>query len=621
MFADLHVHPHYFKYWDIRWLPTKDAFFDQMLPNDDLSAIKAILNNTALNESVRERFKHHRIGGKQAVVQKDDLKSAERASMGGDYSQSNPIEMRKAKTRLAVVSLTPVERGWFIGAKNGSLPHEVNWFRKHLMHYTTSWEKRYAEKILSVQYDYFHEMLREYFFYQIEMDYPAHPNTGTLPMDLEIDRAVELMEKSSELSKALIDNGRPVCVFSLESLYIFSQKSVTSYKGVELETVPIRQVLQRINLLKDPELFKYPFLYLTYSHHFSSGYAGHARSLPTIAGSTPGNQAELLFQGLLPNLCENAAILAKLLCIKELSALPFSDADQSKIYNLLYQNEVKPGERRILIDVKHLPPQGRKEFYDWFIRPFFHKPEKERIPVLASHVGYANKNSLNELIQNSDSENNNSINYRIIPGMNPSLINLNQDNPFKDTVPFLTWGINLSDEDIAVIIKSRGLIGICFDQRILGCAFSPVKAIVGDKGILSSTGTKEIAFGYIWSSILAMAWRGFEMCTNNQYDLGDGDISYIWKMFTLGTDFDGMIDPPFEFSTVGRAYPEFSTQLYRELNYLQQEYNSIYKIAEDQANLPGFGPVTGPDSILERICWLNLYEFIERQWKYTSGNY
>ena len=618
LFADLHVHPHYFKYWDLRWREGYDVFAGQLVPASDEAAIRHILHNAEIKSKRNStpNFKEFRLGGKQEVISKSKQGKEKRSAMGGDYSQSNPEQMQQANAMLAVISLSPVERGWFIGKQASHLPHNAGFFRRVLMSLTSSWEYRYAPHILAPEYDYFHEMVREYYFYHAE----AEPQLKT-----SAAHAADMVSSGSQLDK-LHQTEVPLCVFSLESLYILSQKPVrtdSQDQKIKLDTLPIQQVLQRIDLLKKPELFPYPFFYITYSHHFSSGYAGHAKSIPNLFGSPPSNQREMLYQGLSERINENIAIISKLLCIEDIHTIPLPEVYISSAMNLLYNHRVQPNERRILIDVKHLSPKGRQEYYDWFIRPQFNKPEYERIPVLATHMGYSGIEALSQFHADPEIENNNSLQYRMIPGMNPALIRDHGCSLLKGKVPFLTWGINTCDEDIAVILKSRGLIGICFDQRILGCEFKPHRTAIGDRIAWDVSYPEEVGFGYIWASILSMAYSAFTMCKEGKYDLDMRDTKYIWKMFTLGTDYDGLIDPPYGFSTV-KSYPAFANSLWLEASSLQNTMDDTYHISDVSYDISErTGKVSdtgsGADALMERICWLNLYEFVHRNWHKTTG--
>lgn len=618
LYADLHVHPHYFKYWNLRWLSDIDPFAQTKFSEIDTEAIQSVLKHPNGLPTYNQE-KVYRLGGNQDVLNNEAKSKRRRAAMGGDYRQSDPISMRESKTNLAVVSLSPVERAWFFGSKEATQHPKPSIWQKYMLLVGSSWELRYTRHFTSEDYNYFHEMLIEYAFYVNEFEKIPE---DTVPIPNERDRSIRLAEDKDSLKKCLESNAKPVCIFSLESLYILSQ----GFQGKKaLEDIPIERVLSRIHLLKDSDHFKYPFFYLTYSHHFTSGYAGHAKSLPALPTGEPANQKEMLGYGLFHKCAENLAIISKLLAIPVPEPGTVAPGFIHRAKELARQFPVNAKERRILIDVKHLAPRARKDFYEWFISPEFKKPELERIPVIASHVGYSGSDSLDEFDAVDRKENNNSIRLRIIPGLNPEYIRQRSRNMFPDSVPFLNWGINLCDEDIAVILKSRGLIGLSFDQRILGDKFNFIKTGFGENPNSDSGYSKEVAFGYIWANLLAMVYTAFEMCKSGKYGLGIEDESYIWKMFTIGTDYDGMIDPPLHYENVKTAYSNFSGTLEQAVLDLETGHNALYKISEIKAEISPYTNIpsdsfSGSQALIERICWFNLFEFVHKHWNSAAGH-
>lgn len=107
------------------------------------------------------------------------------------------------------------------------------------------------------------------------------------------------------------------------------------------------------------------------------------------------------------------------------------------------------GSRRILIDVRHMSPAARKTYYQHVIARYNENPSnhERKIPIIATHVGFSGIDSLDELIRHA-SEGKENDNFR--------------------TQGFLSWGYNLSDEDVIAIFNSHGLINIANDKRLLG---------------------------------------------------------------------------------------------------------------------------------------------------------
>ncbi len=151
----------------------------------------------------------------------------------------------------------------------------------------------------------------------------------------------------------------------------------------------------------------------------------------------------------------------------------------------------EPG-KRILVDVKHMCIKSRQSYYE------FRRNNYPDVPVIFSH-GSVYAASLKNGIYTSNAD--------IIPspdGMAPN---------------FYHHDVNLFDEDIMEITQSRGLIGIEFDQRINGVKGEHPDHIMPEMIWHNMRYIAEVAAGY----------------------LHDGQS--VWDVLSLGTDFDGIINP------------------------------------------------------------------------------
>ncbi len=146
--------------------------------------------------------------------------------------------------------------------------------------------------------------------------------------------------------------------------------------------------------------------------------------------------------------------------------------------------------------------RSRMQYYDEVIRSRLKSPLSDPIPVVASHVGYSGVDQLNDQLAN--------------------YLNGLEANDFSVVANFNHWHINLCNEDPEVIIKSRGIIGICFDQRIMG----QIRKGKRDSKDLLRTNLESMVDAVRLSS-----------------HLEDDEKPYIWECLSIGTDFDGYIDP------------------------------------------------------------------------------
>jgi hypothetical protein len=136
----------------------------------------------------------------------------------------------------------------------------------------------------------------------------------------------------------------------------------------------------------------------------------------------------------------------------------------------------KNNQTPILIDIKHMSIQGRRDFYayrkallnatDDFIPPIIN--EKPCWPILATHMGVTGYHSreLRNYIDEYGIEVGNELSVRV--KLNRKLAAMLPVGLGLSKVFFNTATIGLCDDDITEIALSDGLIGISLDARILG---------------------------------------------------------------------------------------------------------------------------------------------------------
>jgi microsomal dipeptidase-like Zn-dependent dipeptidase len=107
--------------------------------------------------------------------------------------------------------------------------------------------------------------------------------------------------------------------------------------------------------------------------------------------------------------------------------------------------------RRILVDVKHMSPQARLDYYAML--DVMHANPNERIPIIKSHTAVSGRRNIKRSIDHD---------YAVL-------------NDEKETTKYFYDGIiNLFDDEIVRIVHSDGLIGLMIDERrIMGRALPP----------------------------------------------------------------------------------------------------------------------------------------------------
>ncbi|MBL7726767.1 MAG: hypothetical protein JNM68_03730, partial [Dinghuibacter sp.] len=216
--------------------------------------------------------------------------------------------------------------------------------------------------------------------------------------------------------------------------------------------------------------WKHVPLFVTVMHHFWNGMGGHARSLNKMVGEML-NQNEGINQGL--------SLTGKLV-IREL----LKDTNGP----------------RVLVDIKHMSVNSRREFYQMLdTEPQF---KNKKIPILCSHTGMAaGIDTLNELAQvNDKAEEDNKQNY------------------------FHKAQINLCGEDIRRIAASGGLIGIQLDEkRVAGAGFVQERLRNKNMNELMNAAS-ELIMANVFMIVKAV-----------------NDIKG-WDLCAIGSDYDGLIN-------------------------------------------------------------------------------
>ena len=194
-------------------------------------------------------------------------------------------------------------------------------------------------------------------------------------------------------------------------------------------------------------------------------------------------------------------------------------------------------EYPIIIDVKHMSVETRKEFYK------IRRNNYNKVPVTASHAGCTgiSWDRVNDYIEE--------INSPIFNKKKCNLISYNKPQGILADTEFNPWSINLYDEDIAEILSSGGLIGLSLDQRILGCGniarekmskAETFEGITPDKPFFAKdpdegklTKDAELHFRHFCNTIFHITDVARRTLT--------GAVN-PWKQIVIGSDFDGLID-------------------------------------------------------------------------------
>jgi microsomal dipeptidase-like Zn-dependent dipeptidase len=332
---------------------------------------------------------HHKVEGKFA-------KTIEGASLQVlKESQANLYTLAEGNVRIFNVSLYPIERGFLhlrnipkilIGKDRINTMHEVltGFSAARITHL-----KKYA--------NYFDDLLAEY-------DY-VYNGQGKSPNG---KYEFVLVNNYKELLQAVKRDNTLIGILSIEGAHVLGTGSALDENLSQAQLLKL--LTQNIKTIKSWEV---PPFSINLSHHFWNHLCGHATSFKSPINAVV-NQNKGKGKGI-------------------------TEAGWHVIRELLSRENGK----RILIDVKHMSAEGRKEYYN-FISNYNSVNPGDMIPAIASHAGMNGYSTIDSSVKENDT------------GAK------NREHRFH------RWSINISNEEARIIHQSKGLIGLMMDRGILG---------------------------------------------------------------------------------------------------------------------------------------------------------
>lgn len=352
--------------------------------------------------------------------------------------------------------------------------------------------------------------------------------------------------------------------------YFFNSTFKKEYPELDIHEREVleQSMITNITEVKTENDGQFAPFFVTFCHHFNNLLAGHARSMSDkskgfLGINVPGmrhvfNQETGLNGG-------------------------FTDLGLQVLELLL---DRKSG-RRILIDTKHMSIATRKEFYR-IIRQK-REEENDHIPIIHSHGAVSG-------------------------WMQLSIAEEMEENAALDKGHFFSrWRINLTDEDIRQTFDSDGLIGIVLHEgRTPGEGFKSEakklkkkidKAVTGSKKqIQLQQQLKDMYLKLIWSNIFHIVKVVWEHRTKNG-----------WKMISLGSDYDGLVDPMDAFPEV-TTFSDLRSDLIEYLESGKEIYFSqngtAQPIATEEVRRLQFGQ--SAEAILDDILFGNTDRFLSK---------
>jgi microsomal dipeptidase-like Zn-dependent dipeptidase len=417
------------------------------------------------------------------------------------HSQMNLRDCEKGRVKILFSSLYSVERGWFKERRAiDPLISDIHFANSIAC--SSGFHEKIVDRIIktidnNLPIDYFAEIAGEYFYLNSDIAKSTNPDERFIIANCYND-LIDIEENTDSKTLALIVNiegGH--CLFRFDD---FDDLKNTAFRKVDhdhfLDFKKYRKIVfQNIDVLKglketeikvdgstEKIVFKHCPFYITVAHHFWNLLCGHSDSFG-IGGDLMLNQSR----------GKNRK---------------FTQLGREILNKLLERGE---GKRRILIDIKHMSVKARQEFYAIWQTDYY--GQSDNFPIISSHTAINGRNS-----------------YKYV------------NNDYEENSFFNTADINMFDEDIQMIHKSGGIMGIILNEaRLPG----------HDSKMIVKQNKKRIA------NLLKMHPQSPEikelrnenkqeylksLVANIFYTIHVLNKKSAWDILSIGSDFDGMID-------------------------------------------------------------------------------
>jgi microsomal dipeptidase-like Zn-dependent dipeptidase len=418
------------------------------------------------------------------------------------FSQADFSTLSYGGAHVVFASLYPMEKGFVLNKMGDNLPADLL--------------KNFVMGIGKKRIDHLQKMTD--YFTDLEMVYNYYRQLDGKVIQLDGQRSrYKIVNSFGEIENDLETGIDTVYVIlTIEGANVFNT-------GLHLMNIPVNEaeVLGNIDKVKkwEKRLF-----FITMTHHFYNDICGHAKSIGGISESVHNQQRGL--------------------------GTGFTDLGLKVLDKLLDDSEGK----RVLIDVKHMSVQSRKEYYKLLETNY----AGEKIPLIVSHGAVAGYRSADEKI----------------------IDNQNTYGMFQD------GDINFYDDELVKVARSEGIFGIQLDERRSASELELKKA---GKRI----SRRKMLFHrskFIWNQIQHIA------------ETLDRQGLYAWGIQSIGSDFDGLIDPINGYWS--------AEQMGLLDSYLEKHaYNFLSSPAAK--NLKSFNQISA-DEIIDRFMHDNAWEFLRR---------
>ena len=459
-------------------------------------------------------------------------KKRQRDSAYPEYFQTSMPALARGNVKLVVAALYPLEQSW-LDPKILGEGDVSDFIAKFIVSHLPI---RYINTVQSDSFNYFEYLQKEYAFLLKDHDKTHSVNGENWKYVLAKD-AMDIEQYESDENVIIV-------IPSIEGAH-----SLISSNADQIIHDPAVHQSTLSNIQKIKTTWDYVPLYVTMSHHFYNGMLGQARSIPDGAASF---------------------LLHQQVGLNE----PVNPRGEEVIDCLLGIGKYKGNGKRILIDTKHMSVSARLWYYNKIAKYNEGLAASNKIPIIASHMGYGTHDTTLDSITLPDTD----------------------KEKYEKSTFFNPWSINLSKEEIRVIVDSGGIIGLNLDQRILSGDERIEKSKNFSNHDIKNNTKKVVQFWtrQIGENIIEIAKAVVDS------ELSETEKTKVWNSICLGTDFDGMINPVDSF-IVADEYKNLMDAL---LAYFTD--NNDFKALTMGLSI---------ETILEKIMYQNVYDFVIRNYK------
>ncbi len=433
------------------------------------------------------------------------------------FSQTNFTANTYGRLWVITIGMGSIEK-WFFNNKLGKgLISDI------LGDFATELGKPRINTIQNIE-NYFDDLLQEYAFLQQMHNKPVNID-GTkykyVIVDSFADLKAAILENEITMAAPGDGNKKPLNIAvipSVEGMHVLNCGTDPDRTPVNLKANP-DEVKQHARDLKN---HPHKPWFVSFAHHFYNELCGQSLSL----------------RGLIASKCDQSVGLNT----------GFTELGKEVLSILLDNTDGK----RILIDIKHMSPEARQEFFA--IREERHPG----IPVFISH-GVAN-------------------------GLPDKQTKISHYPEIGNTLN--NGEINFYDNELILMATSGGIIGLQLDERRL----ANEETIKRTKHSLFRNKIMHYRSELLWKQVQYIG------------ELLDDNGLPAWSNMCIGSDYDGIVDPLNSFWT-SEQYPDLKSYLERHAFNYMQNYSSRLRNS--------FNKISA-DIIIQNLFQTNAWNFFEK---------